>query len=227
MIDAQYTDLQFDYETRIEGILNSLKLSLGVRAIKSPFLYDLWNNDKTRNWERIQIRHLIEYCSPAPIIPQLDKNSGEKYPQYDTKGIDEHLDTYDFDGSFLIIPKIMNGRTNSAIRRIDGKFSVKGEWHILKARDGYSLDFIFYTLRVTDLRPYIESGSTIPRLNKRQLESIRIVVPSYEQQIKIANYINQQMLSLDTWRTKLEKQLRILDERPVGIIQRAFTEEIG
>lgn len=126
-----------------------------------------------------------------PITSGL-RTSG-KVPYYGASGIVDYVEDYIFDGDFLLISEDganLLARNTPIAFSVSGKIWVNNHAHILKFRTYEERRFIEFYLNKTDLTPYI-SGAAQPKLNKKNLNSIKIPIPPLEEQQRIATILDK------------------------------------
>lgn len=114
-------------------------------------------------------------------------------PYYGASGIVDYVKDYIFDGDFLLVSEDganLLARNTPIAFSISGKTWVNNHAHVLKF-DSYSeRRYVEYYLNSIDLTPYI-SGAAQPKLNKKNLESIRIPNPTPEKKEQIVKTLDK------------------------------------
>lgn len=108
------------------------------------------------------------------------------YPYYGATTIMGYVNDYIFDGQYLLIAEdgsVMNEDYTPVLQMVDGKFWVNNHAHILSAKEGFSLEYIYYCLKCKNIKPYI-SGSIQLKLNQEKLKKIELKLPDYEEQLR-------------------------------------------
>ena len=126
-----------------------------------------------------------------PITSGL-RTSG-KIPYYGASGIVDYVEDYIFDGDFLLISEDganLLARNTPIAFSVSGKIWVNNHAHILKFRTYEERRFIEFYLNKTDLTPYI-SGAAQPKLNKKNLNSIKFPLPPLEEQQRIVGILDK------------------------------------
>ena len=114
------------------------------------------------------------------------------YPYYGASGIVDYVDSFIFDGDYLLISE---DGANLVVRRTPIAFSISGKtWvnnhaHVLKFDNMINQKFVNYYLNNHDLSPYI-SGAAQPKLNQQNLNNIRIPYPPLEIQSRIVEVLD-------------------------------------
>ncbi|MBN1005453.1 restriction endonuclease subunit S [Amphritea pacifica] len=101
-------------------------------------------------------------------------------PYYGASGIVDYVKDYIFEGDFLLVSEDganLLARNTPIAFSISGKTWVNNHAHVLKFDTYEERRYVEYYLNSIDLTPYI-SGAAQPKLNKKNLESIRIPTPS-------------------------------------------------
>ena len=116
-----------------------------------------------------------------------------KIPYYGASGVVDYVEDYIFDGDFLLISEDganLLARNTPIAFSVSGKIWVNNHAHILKFRTYEERRFIEFYLNKTDLTPYI-SGAAQPKLNKKNLNSIKIPIPPLEEQQRIVTILDK------------------------------------
>ena len=114
------------------------------------------------------------------------------YPYYGASGIVDYVDSFIFDGDYLLISE---DGANLVVRKTPIAFSISGKtWvnnhaHVLKFDNIINQKFVNYYLNYLDLSPYI-TGAAQPKLNQQNLNNIKIPYPSLEIQSRIVQVLD-------------------------------------
>jgi type I restriction enzyme S subunit len=138
-----------------------------------------------------------------PITSGL-RESGE-IPYYGASGIVDYVKDYIFDGDYLLVSEDganLLARSTPIAFSVSGKFWVNNHAHILKFNTYAERRFVEFYLNSIDLTPYI-SGAAQPKLNQRNLNSIRVPSPSLAEQARIVAILDK----FDTLTTSLSEGL--------------------
>ncbi|RRA93907.1 restriction endonuclease subunit S [Paenimyroides viscosum] len=116
-----------------------------------------------------------------------------KIPYYGASGIVDYVEDYIFDGDYLLVSEDganLLARSTPIAFSISGKNWVNNHAHILKFETKYERLFVEYYLNSIDLAPYI-TGAAQPKLNKKNLNSIKIPNPALEEKERIVKLLDQ------------------------------------
>lgn len=126
-----------------------------------------------------------------PITSGL-RESGE-IPYYGASGIVDYVKDFIFDGDFLLVSEDganLLARNTPIAFSISGKTWVNNHAHVLRFDTYAERRFVEIFLNSIDLTPYI-SGAAQPKLNKRNLNSIKIPNPSLSEKERIVSILDK------------------------------------
>ena len=115
-----------------------------------------------------------------PIASGL-REAGE-IPYYGASGVVDYVKEYIFNGDFLLVSEDganLIARNTPIAFSISGKNWVNNHAHVLNFNTYVERRFVEFFLNSIDLTPYI-SGAAQPKLNQRNLNSIKIPIPHPE-----------------------------------------------
>lgn len=171
-------------------------------------------------------KKLGEVCeildSQRKPVTKKDRTKGI-YPYYGASGIQDYVDSYIFDGRFLLVGEdgAKWGASDKSAFIIEGKSWVNNHAHILKISDSINDRLIEYYLTYKDLTEYI-SGAVVPKLTQKSLVSIPIPIPPIEEQERI-------VAELDLLQGIIEKkkeQLKAYDQLAQSIFYTMFGDPV-
>ena len=182
------------------------------------FIYEKAN--KTSNEKIVELKQLNEFClnnqkifgenvvkelgdvfkevKTGKDVVATERKKGE-YPFYGANGIIDYVDSYIFDGKYLL-----TARTGSlgSLHISNGKFWCSGDVHRMEFENDTLLSYTYYYLQTIDFQKF-RTGSAHPKLSGSSLKSIKIHIPSLERQKEIVSYCEYN----DTLIKQLEKEI--------------------
>ena len=188
---VQILDKFTDYVTEL-----TLELTLELTSRKKQYSY---YRDKLLSFE--DEVYQVEWKTLGEVAENLDNmrkpvaKGGRSlgiYPYYGASGIVDYVDSFIFDGDYLLISE---DGANLVVRKTPIAFSISGKtWvnnhaHVLKFDNIINQKFVNYYLNYLDLSPYI-TGAAQPKLNQQNLNSIKIPYPSLEIQSRIVQVLD-------------------------------------
>lgn len=126
-------------------------------------------------------------------VTRSNRQNGE-YPYYGANGVQDYVDGYIFDGTFLLIGEdgsVVQKDGSPVINWAVGKIWVNNHAHVLVAKsDDIDLRYLFYYLQTVDITPYT-TGGTQPKLNQGNMNRIPILVPPIGEQKRIVAILDK------------------------------------
>jgi type I restriction enzyme S subunit len=180
------------------------------------------------HWDEKRIDQISENLDSKRIPITQNKRKKGIYPYYGATGIVDYVDDFIFDEDLLLISE---DGANLIMRNYPIAFSVSGKiWvnnhaHVLRFNNITTQRFIEYYFSVTKLDKFI-TGAAQPKFNQAALNSIKVKIPSLDEQIKIVkklDEINDHVYSLKSnYQQKHSKLLQLKQ----SILQKAFYGEL-
>jgi len=142
-------------------------------------------------WRTSSLRELIvNHDGMRKPVKESDRSTGP-YPYYGASGIVDYVDSYLFDGEFLLIAEDgenLRTRQTPVAFIARGKFWVNNHAHVVTANDKADTRFLMYALQIADIDKYL-SGAVMPKLTQGNLNQIEIPCPPLETQHAIAHIL--------------------------------------
>ena len=132
------------------------------------------------------------------------------YPVYGANGIVGYLDNYNTESEAVYI--IKDGSGVGTVSYVTGKCSATGTLNTLQAKEGYSLHYLYYLLKVFNFEPY-KTGMAIPHIYFKDYGKAKVFCPSYTEQLQYARLlsaIDTKLLIEQNILTKLSLQKQYL-----------------
>ena len=176
-----------------------------------------------QGWE---IKKLGEVCdildSQRKPVTKKDRKEGQ-YPYYGATGIQDYVDSYIFDGRYLLLGEdgAKWGAMDKSAFIIEGKCWVNNHAHILKVHDCLIDTFAEYYLVFKDLDEYI-TGAIVRKLTQQALRDIPMLVPPIAEQEKIVAELD----CLSEIIEKKKQQLKELDNLAQSIFYEMFGDPV-
>lgn len=171
-------------------------------------------------------KKLGEICeildSQRKPVTKKDRTTGI-YPYYGASGIQDYVDSYIFDGRYLLVGEdgAKWGASDKSAFIIEGKSWVNNHAHILKVSDEIVDVLIEYYLTFKDLSEYI-TGAVVPKLTQKSLVSISIPVPPLSEQERIVSELDL----LSSIIEKKKAQLKEYDQLAQSIFYDMFGDPV-
>ena len=151
---------------------------------------------------------------------QREKIKGN-IPYYGANGIVDYVNDYIFNETVVLLAEdgghFEEFRSKPIAQIISGKSWINNHAHVLINKNGLSIEFLFYSLVHKDIRKYI-NGTSRSKLNKKDMLSIKINVPSEQEQEKITIFL----MNIDNKLEKIATELENTKEFKKGLLQQMF-----
>ncbi|MDF7665350.1 restriction endonuclease subunit S [Bifidobacterium sp. ESL0745] len=175
--------------TRLELELES---ELELRKIQ----YNYYKNKLfvfVTNAEWLELGDLVNILdSRRKPITKGDRESG-LIPYYGANGIQDYVRSFIFDGTFLLVGEdgsVLTETNKPVLNWARGQIWVNNHAHILTQKQNKPmLRYIMYALSLIDISELVHG--TPPKLTQKNLRSIKIPVPSLDEQQRIVNILDK------------------------------------
>ena len=137
------------------------------------------------NKPNVRLSECVE-CSSS-TLQESDVYEHGTYPVYGANGIVGYLDNYNTEGEAVYI--IKDGSGVGTVSYVTGKCSATGTLNTLQAKEGYSLQFFYYMLKVFNFEPY-KTGMAIPHIYFKDYGKAKVFCPSYTEQLQYARLLS-------------------------------------
>lgn len=141
-------------------------------------------NIARNNIPNIRISECLE-CSSS-TLQESDVCEHGTYPVYGANGIVGYLDNYNTEGEAIYI--IKDGSGVGSVSYVTGKCSATGTLNTLQTKKGYSLQYLYYMLKVFSFDSY-KTGMAIPHIYFKDYGKAKIFCPSYTEQLQYARLL--------------------------------------
>ena len=142
-------------------------------------------NVARNNKPNIRLSECLE-CSSS-TLQESDVCENSTYPVYGANGIVGYIDNYNTEKEAVYI--IKDGSGVGTVSYVTGKCSATGTLNTLQAKEGYSLQYLYYMLKVFNFEPY-KTGMAIPHIYFKDYGKAKIFCPSYTEQLKYVGLLS-------------------------------------
>ena len=159
-------------QSKIINKLQSLIKEIAQKIVRS-------NKPNVRLYECVE-------CSSS-TLQECEVCEQGAYPVYGANGIVGYLDDYNTEGEAVYI--IKDGSGVGTVSYVTGKCSATGTLNTLQAKGGYSLQYLYYLLKVFNFEPY-KIGMAIPHIYFKDYGKAKVFCPSYTEQLQYARLLS-------------------------------------
>ena len=165
-------DERITTQNKIIGKLQSLIKGIAQKIVRS-------------NKPNVRLTECME-CKSSTLQESEVCEQGT-YPVYGANGIVGYLDNYNTEGEAVYI--IKDGSGVGTVSYVTGKCSATGTLNTLQAKEGYSLQYLYYLLKVFNFEPY-KTGMAIPHIYFKDYGKAKVFCPSYTEQLQYARLLS-------------------------------------
>ena len=162
----------------------------------------------------VRIAECLECTSST--LQESEVSEVGTYPVYGANGIVGYLDSYNTSDE-AIIYIVKDGSGVGSVAYVKGRCSATGTLNILTAQKDYSLQFLYYLLKVFNYDPY-KTGMAIPHIYFKDYGKTKIFCPSYNVQLLYA----RMLVAIDTKLLTEEKYLYRLNCQKQYLLRQMF-----
>lgn len=142
-------------------------------------------NITLHNKPNVRISECLECTSST--LQESDALRSGTYPVYGANGIVGYLDNYSTQDEAVYI--IKDGSGVGTVSYVTGQCSTTGTLNTLQAKEGYSLQYLYYILKVFNFEPY-KTGMAIPHIYFKDYGKAKIFCPPYQEQLRYAKMLS-------------------------------------
>lgn len=180
---------QLDEQKKIAKLLSLLdeRIATQNKIIEKleSLIKGIAQNVARNNKPNIRLSECLE-CSSS-TLQESDVCENGTYPVYGANGIVGYLNNYNTEKEAVYI--IKDGSGVGTVSYVTGKCSATGTLNTLQAKEGYSLQYLYYMLKVFNFETY-KTGMAIPHIYFKDYGKAKIFCPSYTKQLKYVGLLS-------------------------------------
>lgn len=217
-------DAKLQQLNKKKSLLTTYKKGVMQQIFSQQLRFKDANGNNYPDWEEKKIEE-VSSCLDNRRKPlnSTERNAMKgEVPYYGANGVVDYINQFLFDDELVLLAEdgghFFDFYDKPIAQLISGKSWVNNHAHILKSKNEViTTDFLFYSLVHKDIRRYIVGGSRV-KLNKSDLMSIKIIVPSLEEQQKIASFLS----AFDAKIALVSTQINTTQAFKKGLLQQLF-----
>ena len=149
------------------------------------------------------------------------------YPYYGASGIVDYVDSYIYDGKYLLISEDganLVARSTPIAFIAEGQFWVNNHAHIIETANEATLQYLVYFFENLDLSPYVK-GMAQPKLSQDSLYKIPIPLPPLSVQKEIVARLDKLSENVKRLEANYKQIIADCDELKKSILKKTFERE--
>ena len=201
-------DIRIRKQQQIIETLKKYKRGVVAAILSHRIMFSYADGKPYPEWTSCTLQDAVDFLDGQrkPLESADRARRQGAYPYYGASGIIDYIDDYIFDEPLLLLGEdganIIN-RSTPLCFIATGKYWVNNHAHVMRPKNGHNLKFLCELLESLDYTRY-NTGTAQPKLNQDKCRGIELVLPIYEEQCCIADFLS----SLDQ---KLERGQDTLD----------------
>lgn len=193
-------DIQREIVAEIESYQ---KIIDGARQVFESYKPRIAINNE---WPNKNLGDICENLDSKRVpITKGDRKAGP-YPYYGASGIVDYVEGYIFDEDLLLVSEDganLLTRSSPIAFSIAGKAWVNNHAHVLRFNSSITQRFVEFYLNSISIDTYV-TGAAQPKLNQQALNSISIPLPDPEEQKRIVDTIEREILLVEASKELIE-----------------------
>ncbi|MBT9284982.1 MULTISPECIES: restriction endonuclease subunit S [Bacillus] len=183
------------------------------------------------HWEVKTLSDVVEnYNNQRIPVSQKKREEMEgDIPYYGATGIVDFVDGYTHEGEFVCIGEDganLLSRSKPQAFIIRGKSWVNNHAHVVKMNDNMCNNYLMHYINFIPLNDYV-TGTAQPKLNRKNLDKIPIVLPPVNEQFSISQKIEDLLSKEIEMMNVCDSNLHGIDIIKQSIMNKAFRGELG
>ncbi len=171
--------------------------------------------DFVGEWGNLKLGELSKSIHSGKDSNVFDGN----YPLYGSMGIIGKSSSPTYEGKYILVARV--GANAGSINMVEDSFGVTDNTLVIENDSRIDTDFEYYLLKVANLNRYI-FGSGQPLVTGSMLKALKVLIPSFPEQQKIASFFT----AIDQKISQLKKKKILLEQYKKGVMQKIFSQEI-
>ena len=144
-------------------------------------------------WNEVKLGDISTFLDNKRIPLKEDdrKQIKGEYPYYGASGIIDYVNDYIFDEELILMGEDganIVTRSSKLIFLAKGKYWVNNHAHVIKADNNINQYFLSESLERINYEKY-NTGTAQPKLNREVCQKIKVKIPQFNEQNKIANFL--------------------------------------
>lgn len=182
-----------------------------------------WLGEVPEHWDKIAVHYLVNLKS-GNSITALDLVENGEYPVFGGGGFRGYINTFTHCGKFNLIGR--QGALCGNVTLVNGKFFATEHAIVVTPIKNVDTKWFYYLLITMNLNQYSTSAAQ-PGISAEVIGRLRVLLPSYEEQIAIAHYLDTKLGEIDALIDKQQTLLEKLAEQRTAVITQAVTKGLN
>jgi len=188
-----------------------------------------WIGEVPNDWEQRPLKSQINCLDGKRIPISSDKRESGPYPYWGAGNITDYVNNYIFDEELVLLGEdgapFFDKKRDVAFY-INEKVWINNHIHVLKPIKSMSAKYLTHYLNIVDYGSYI-NGSILNKLTQKNMNAINIIYPRFEEQQKIANYLDKKVALIDNIIDKTKESIEEYKKYKQSLITETVTKGLN
>jgi type I restriction enzyme S subunit len=184
-----------------------------------------WLNHIPAHWDKIRLRYLCDITTGNKDT--VNKEDDGKYPFFVRSKTIERISSYSYDGEAILTAG--DGDICKIWHHVNEKFDFHQRVYMLHNFKRVYCRFLFYYISENFYYDVfkLSAKNTVDSLRLPMFHNFPVLVPPLEEQIKIANYLDNQTLIIEKIIKEKENLIALLKEKRQSVINESVTKGLN
>lgn len=197
-----------------------------ARAMKDSGI--AWIGEIPEEWEISKVKYFVECMDGKRVPVDAANRSSGPYPYWGAGSITDYVDSYIFDEEIVLLGE--DGApffdpTRPVAFYVNEKVWVNNHIHVLKPGIKIDAHYLVHYLNSVDYKSYI-NGSILNKLTQSNMNNIAFVLPSLDEQQKIASFLDAECARIDAVIEQTRASIEEYKKLKQAVITQAVTKGI-
>lgn len=182
-----------------------------------------WLGKIPEHWKVQKINHVCILKSGESITSETI-NESDEFPVFGGNGLRGYCKSYTHEGTYVLIGR--QGALCGNINYASGKFWASEHAIVVYHKNNIHYFWLGEILRAMNLNQYSVSAAQ-PGLAVSNISCLKIPMPTFEEQKKIADFLDKETAKIDALIEKQKLLIKLLEEKRQAVISHAVTKGLN
>lgn len=187
-----------------------------------------WIGEIPAAWQVSKIKYFFDCLDGKRVPVDAGERISGPYPYWGAGSVTDYVNDYLFDEELILLGE--DGApffdyTRPVAFLVNEKIWVNNHIHVLKPHRSVCPSYLVHYLNNVDYKTYI-NGSILNKLTQSNMNTIAFVVPPYEEQVRIAAFLDRKCTEIDAVIERTKATIEEYKKLKQSIITEAVTKGI-
>ncbi|MEI6705946.1 MAG: restriction endonuclease subunit S [Methylococcales bacterium] len=221
-----------------------------AQELTAAYLREVFESEEAKGWEWVKLQELCKVIGGnfSANIEELNNEDSIKERVYFIRvsdlsnekfinnnllyGSENYFSIKNFvknkfiDKNSIIFPKRGGAIATNKKKIINVPFVIDPNMMAVQSKsNNLNIQFLYYWFLSWDLSS-IQSGSSVPQINQKDIEPLLIPLISPDEQTQLANYLSEKLATVEQLKATLQTQLDSINQLPAALLKQAFSGKL-